>query len=235
MKIHVLQLPGIETPGYISYWADRKGHEISCTKLRSGEFQLPKKAMVDVLIILGGPSEEDDNQIRERIVRQKKFIHEFILTGKKVLMICQDKEFRILSVSRDLSGPSEKPHCIKGLESPDQKEAEHWLQVIFDERLEGFRWDKRNAGAEEKHNFDAINDTKPFVEYDRKVSGVEFYAHTHGFISRNSLSPKHVHHIHGQYLKARTDIRNGFLQIFVQNEMIAEILNYFILDSVVAA
>jgi GMP synthase-like glutamine amidotransferase len=87
MKIHYLQHVPFEDLANIETWARSRGHNLSCTRLFSGE-ALPEIAHFDWLIIMGGPMNIHENGKYPWLAREKEFIRKAIACDKIVLGIC---------------------------------------------------------------------------------------------------------------------------------------------------
>lgn len=87
MRIHYLQHVPFEGLGSIAEWAERRGHQIGCTRLSTGE-GLPGVNDVDFLIVMGGPMGVDDEENYPWLKAEKDFLRAAIKAGKTVLGIC---------------------------------------------------------------------------------------------------------------------------------------------------
>lgn len=83
MKIHFLQHVEFEGPGSIEDWINRKGHQISITRLYDNE-KLPEIKEIEWLIIMGV---YDENRYPWLQI-EKKFIKKAIQNGKVLIGIC---------------------------------------------------------------------------------------------------------------------------------------------------
>lgn len=54
MKIHIVMHESFESPAAIEIWAQKKGYDISYTRLYNGDI-LPQECIFDFLVIMGGP------------------------------------------------------------------------------------------------------------------------------------------------------------------------------------
>jgi GMP synthase-like glutamine amidotransferase len=104
MRLLVLQHVACEGPGSIALWADRHQHQLSILRVDQAT-ALPALANVDWLVILGGPmgvwQEEHYPWLRD----EKRFIRDFIATGKPVLGICLGAQLIAAAL-----GASVQPH-----------------------------------------------------------------------------------------------------------------------------
>lgn len=87
MKIHSLQHVPFEDLASIADWAQARGHEISVTHLYQ-DTSLPDVSDLDVLVVLGGPMNVDDEHLFPWLAAEKRLIAQAIQAGKLVLGIC---------------------------------------------------------------------------------------------------------------------------------------------------
>jgi GMP synthase-like glutamine amidotransferase len=87
MNIHWLQHVEFEGLGCIAPWLIENGHDVTCTRLWAGD-ELPPPAMVDGLIVMGGPMGVSDEAIYPWLAAEKTFIKAVIDQNKPVLGIC---------------------------------------------------------------------------------------------------------------------------------------------------
>ncbi len=87
MRAHYFQHEPFETLGSIEPWLLDHGYEIGVTRFFAGD-SLPRSAEVDFLIMMGGSMSVNDEDRLPWLASEKRFIREFIQTGKPVLGIC---------------------------------------------------------------------------------------------------------------------------------------------------
>jgi len=87
MRMHYLQHVAFETPGNIETYYREKGYSVSASHLYKGE-QLPDLHTLDVLVIMGGPMNVNDEDEYPWLQSEKNYIKEALAEGKKVLGIC---------------------------------------------------------------------------------------------------------------------------------------------------
>lgn len=85
--IHCLLHVPFEGPGYIETWAELRSCSITYTRFYQGD-ALPGEKDFDCLLVMGGPMGVYDEKIYPWLAAEKRFIHECIWVGKKVLGIC---------------------------------------------------------------------------------------------------------------------------------------------------
>ncbi|MDB5211201.1 MAG: type 1 glutamine amidotransferase, partial [Sediminibacterium sp.] len=88
MRIHCLQHVAFETPGTISEWAELNNCSITYTYLFEDRCSFPSLTEFDVLLIMGGYMNVDEEEKFNWLKREKLFIKDSIDAGKKILGIC---------------------------------------------------------------------------------------------------------------------------------------------------
>lgn len=86
MRIHVVQHVPFEGPGLIGQWALAHGHSLA-TSLAIAE-GYPDAEAVDLLVVMGGPMDADDEVASPWLVPEKRFVAETIAAGRLVLGVC---------------------------------------------------------------------------------------------------------------------------------------------------
>ena len=87
MRAHIFQHLAFEGPGNIQPWLVKAGYQITFTVF-SEKPELPAIDDIDFLVIMGGSMSVNDEDRFPWLVKEKKFIRDFIATGKPVLGIC---------------------------------------------------------------------------------------------------------------------------------------------------
>lgn len=87
MKIHSLQHVPFEDLASIDDWAQARGHQVSITHLYQNT-TFPDVSDLDVLVVLGGPMNVDDEHLFPWLAGEKRLIAQAIQAGKRVLGIC---------------------------------------------------------------------------------------------------------------------------------------------------
>ncbi len=88
MKIHCFQHVSFETPGTITEWAEANDHSITCTYLYNTDFPLPDLTAFDMLLVMGGYMNVDEEEKFPWLKKEKAFIKECADAGKKIIGIC---------------------------------------------------------------------------------------------------------------------------------------------------
>ena len=86
MRVHAIQQAPFEGPGLIADWAVDRGHELTTSLAITEEY--PACSDVDLLVILGGPMDADDEVASPWLHAEKHYVVECIAAGRGVLGIC---------------------------------------------------------------------------------------------------------------------------------------------------
>ncbi len=88
MNIHCFQHVAFETPGTILEWIQLKGHSITYTHFFEANYEFPDVLSIDVLLVLGGYMNVDDEIKFPWLKEEKAFIKCVIDVNKKIIGIC---------------------------------------------------------------------------------------------------------------------------------------------------
>lgn len=86
MHIQVVQHVPFEGPGLIGEWAAECGHSLDISQAITEEY--PPVEDIDLLVVMGGPMDADDETASPWLVPEKHFIAAAISSGRLVLGIC---------------------------------------------------------------------------------------------------------------------------------------------------
>jgi GMP synthase-like glutamine amidotransferase len=87
MRAHYLQHVSFETLGSIEIWLKNNGFEIS-KNLLPKDLIFPEIENIDFLIVMGGPMSVNDENQYGWLIEEKRYIKNFIGTGKPTLGVC---------------------------------------------------------------------------------------------------------------------------------------------------
>jgi GMP synthase-like glutamine amidotransferase len=86
MRLHVIQHVPFEGPALIAEWAAECGHELTTGLALTEEY--PACDDVDLLVVMGGPMDADDEVASPWLHAEKHYIAECIAAGHAVLGVC---------------------------------------------------------------------------------------------------------------------------------------------------
>lgn len=87
-RIHALQHLSFEGLGFIHPWISKHGHTLTETRFWEDKLALPSMDSFDLLIVMGGSMNVDEEELYPWLKAEKAFISEAIKSNKKVLGIC---------------------------------------------------------------------------------------------------------------------------------------------------
>jgi GMP synthase-like glutamine amidotransferase len=176
MRAHYFQHVPFEGLGSIEPWLIKAGHEIT-KSLFFNSTTLPEPTGIDLLIIMGGPMGVHDEEQFPWLVAEKKFIRDFIESGKPVLGICLGAQLIADAMGAKVYPGPEKEigwFSIQGTGSderqsfqfPPSLEVFHWHGDTF-ELPEGATRLARSRGCENQA-----------FQLGRSVIGLQFHLET---------------------------------------------------------
>lgn len=135
MNAHYFQHVPYEGLGSIQNWLEENSFQITKTELFNHPV-FPKSDDVDFLIIMGGPMSINDEGQYPWLIEEKKFIKQFIASGKPVIGICLGAQL-IASVlgSAVYSNPEKEIGWFPIFSENNQQE-----DYKFPNRLNVFHW-----------------------------------------------------------------------------------------------
>ena len=86
MRLHVIQHVPYEGPALIGEWAADRGHELTSSLALVEEY--PACNEVDLLVVMGGPMDADDEVASPWLRAEKHYVAECIAAGRGVLGVC---------------------------------------------------------------------------------------------------------------------------------------------------
>lgn len=143
MRIHYLQHVAFEGLGSIADWAERRGHEVRCSRFWAGD-TLPAQQDVDFLIVMGGPMGVHDEGEYPWLTAEKEFFLETVRADKPILGICLGAQLlaAVLGATVKSNGQQEigwfpithGPEIPEALAAllPDGQKVFHWHGDTFD-------------------------------------------------------------------------------------------------------
>lgn len=133
MRAHYLQHVPFEGLGYIQEWLTANGHSISSTRFYESPAALPSVQDFDLLIIMGGPMNVNEEAKYSWLAAEKELIRQAIKANKKILGICLGAQLIAAA-----AGGRVFPHMVKEI---------GWFPVTFQDSFA--KWLGKSIPAEQ--------------------------------------------------------------------------------------
>ncbi len=122
-----------EGPGLITGWMDEKGHLFNYTRFYESD-PLPDPDTVDLLVIMGGPMNVDDDHNHPWMRDETGWVTGFIKAGKPVLGICLGAQIIARALGSEVYPGKDKEigwYDIRFLPSQSTRKVFHWHGDTF--------------------------------------------------------------------------------------------------------
>ena len=108
MRIHCLQHVAHEGPGTLREWAALHGYHINFTMLFEADPTWPDESEFDLLLVMGGFMNVDEEQKFPWLKKEKEFIKESLQNDKQVVGICLGAQLLASALGKPVYPGSEK-------------------------------------------------------------------------------------------------------------------------------
>ena len=108
MNIHCFQHIAFETPGTILDWAKQNNHAVTYTYFFAEGYLIPSLNNIDLLIIMGGFMNVEEEEKFPFLIEEKQFIKRAIEAGKKVIGICLGSQLIAAALGSNVYQSKEK-------------------------------------------------------------------------------------------------------------------------------
>ena len=174
MRVHVIQQVDFEGPALIAEWAEERGHELSCGLALTEEY--PACETVDMLVLMGGPMDADDEVANPWLHAEKRFVADCIAAGHPVLGVCLGAQILAEVLGGEVRRNPEKEIGWYTVEKTEFGEAEpmfaDWPTSAVVGQWHGDTFDLP-AGLEALYSSEACPN-QAFV-FDHRVVGLQFH------------------------------------------------------------
>jgi GMP synthase-like glutamine amidotransferase len=212
MRIHCFQHLAFENPGTIREWAEQNQHTISYTYFYEDKFTIPHIGAIDVLLIMGGYMNVDEEQKFPWLLQEKEYIREAIASGIKVLGICLGSQLIASAMGNKVYPGREKEIGFFPIEFTN-KALKHPLFNHFNNPYTGFHWHGDTFDLPENAELIASTDICKHQAYllGSNVLGLQFHFEMNETVIQDML----LHDGHeleeaGSYIQKPADIKAGF-------------------------
>ena len=86
MRVHVITHVPFEGPAAVGSWAGTRGHDLAETASVTEEY--PDPSAVDLVVVMGGPMDADDEVASPWLPAEKRFIAAVLADGAAVIGVC---------------------------------------------------------------------------------------------------------------------------------------------------
>ena len=178
MNIHYLQHVPFEGLGSIEDWVQRGGHTLSATRLYLGE-QLPAVETLDLLVVMGGSMNIDEEALYPWLSAEKRFIEQAIAAGQRVLGVCLGAQLVANVLGAKVYANTNREIGWFPVEMTQAASASG-LFAAFPRRIEAFHWhgDTFDIPSGAVHIARSAGCANQAFVYDERVVGLQFHLET---------------------------------------------------------
>jgi GMP synthase-like glutamine amidotransferase len=212
MRIHCLQHLAFENPGTIKEWAEEKGHLLSYTYFYEDKFRFPPIGEIDVLLIMGGYMNVDEEQKFPWLVQEKEYIQHAISAGKKIIGICLGAQLIAVALGCKVYPAKEKEIGFFPIQFT-KNALEHPFFDHFNNPYTVFHWHGDTFNLLENAQLIASTTTCKNQAYliGNNVLALQFHLEVNEtIVSEMLLHDGHELQEVGSYIQQQTDIKKSF-------------------------
>jgi len=225
VRAHYLQHVPFEGLGSIEPWLNAAGYEVTRTPFFAST-TLPDLHQIDLLVVMGGPMSVNDEDAFPWLALEKKFIRDFIETGKPVLGICLGAQLITSALGAEVYPNSVKEigwFPIQGVSTiggstfsfPPSTEVFHWHGETFD-LPPGATLIARSEGCENQA-----------FQIDTSVIGLQFHLETTPESAQAIVSNCRDELVPSQYVQTEEEILSADSESYNSiNQIMGNILSF---------
>jgi len=227
MRAHYLQHVPFEGLGSIEPWLEAAGYEITNTRFFESA-GLPDPAMIDLLVVMGGPMSVNDEDRFPWLAPEKRFIRAAINYGKPVLGICLGAQLIARAMGALVYRNSAKEigwlpiQGVSAIDSPvfgfpPSVEVFHWHGETFDLPSGAIRL-ARSEGCENQA-----------FQLGRSVIGLQFHLETTPASAREIISHCRDELIPSKYVQTEKEILSAKPESYKSiNQLMGNLLSFLL-------
>jgi len=204
MRAHYLQHVPFEDLGSIEAWLLDAGYELTSTQFYNFK-ELPKVEDIDLLVVMGGPMNVNDEQDYPWLVDEKKFIKSVIKAGKPTLGICLGAQLIANSMGGEVF-----PNPVKEIGWFPIQAARSLNNGVFQfpDEIEVFHWHGETfslpSGAVQTAESKGCKNQA--FQLGTNVIGLQFHLETTPDSAQAIVHNCHDELVEGEYIQTESDI-----------------------------
>jgi GMP synthase-like glutamine amidotransferase len=227
MRAHYLEHVPFEGLGSIALWLEAAGYGITSTRFYEAA-ELPDLAMIDLLVVMGGPMSVNDEDAFPWLVPEKRFIRQAIDSGKPVLGVCLGAQLIASAMGAKVYQNTVKEigwFPVQGVSSvhgsffrfPSSTKVFHWHGETFD-LPSGSTLLARSEGCENQA-----------FQIGPKVIGLQFHLETTPESARAIVSNCRAELVPSLYIQTEEEILSAPLAHYQSiNQLMGNILSFLV-------
>ena len=233
MRIHCLQHVVFESPGTILAWAGMNGYVIINTNFFEPDFQLPSLLDFDILLIMGGYMNVDEEESFPWLKQEKQLVKEAIANGKKVIGICLGAQLIASSLGCKVYKGKEKEIGFFPVQFSDEARSLSYFSH-FTNPYTLFHWHGDTFDLPLGAVLVASTEVCPHQAFliGEQVLGLQFHLETNEEMIELMMANDGNELLEGgNYIQSSVEIRGGYTFLKRNREDIFVLLNKFINSS----
>ena len=230
MRIHCFQHVAFEEPGTIADWAGQNEYAITYTYFFEEDFSFPLLQDIDMLLIMGGYMNVDEEEKFPWLKKEKLFIKQAIHAGKKVMGICLGSQLISAVLGSRVYPGKEKEIGFFPIRFTDAA-SEHPLFNHFSKSYTVFHWHGDTFDLPARALLIASTDTCKHQAY--MIGNRILALQVHLEMNKTIIEEMLIHHGHeleenGNHIHSPEQIRAGFAYLRQNKEDLFILLDKFL-------
>lgn len=227
LNIHILQHLAFEGAGCIEDWIAKHERNVSYTRLYADE-QLPGIEDIDLLIVLGGAMNVDEDDKYPWLKEEKAFIARCIAADKAVLGLCLGSQLIVRALGGRVYPNAEKEIGWLPVQRVMQ-DATHPLHYLLPEMLTVFQWhgDTYDVPMNSLQLYRSAGCNSQSFLYANKVLAIQFHPEANETLVNAMLEHEGGElEQGGAFVQTADGIRAGMKNTGEANELMFALLDY---------